>query len=97
MVAQIRTGLWVRNGFAIRGQLLHYRDFMLRELCYDQDIYVIQIAMVILDPDLVLVSILDRFQLDRFFSGSIGHTQYKGSQLLAMVEDMLYIIITVLS
>ena len=39
MIAQIRTGLWVRNGFAIRdGQLLHYRDYMLHELCYDQDI-----------------------------------------------------------
>ena len=53
MVAQIRTGLWVRNGFAIRGQLLHYRDFMLRELCYDQDLYILQTALVILDPDLV--------------------------------------------
>ena len=39
MIAQIRTGLWVRNGFAIRGQLLHYRDYMLRELCYDQDLW----------------------------------------------------------
>jgi len=38
MIAQIRTSLWVRNGFAIRGQLLHNRDYMLRELCYDQDL-----------------------------------------------------------
>ncbi|KAJ3978607.1 hypothetical protein F5890DRAFT_1593263 [Lentinula detonsa] len=29
MIAQIRCGLWVCNGFAVRGQLLHYRDFML--------------------------------------------------------------------
>ncbi|VDB86546.1 unnamed protein product [Peniophora sp. CBMAI 1063] len=97
MVAQIRTGLWVRNGFAIRGQLLHYRDFMLRELCYDQDIYVIQMALIILDPDLVLVSILDRFQLVEFFSGSTAHPAYEGSQLPGMVEEMLYIIITILS
>ena len=45
MIAQIRTGLWVRNGFAIRGQLMHYRDFMLRELCYDQDLFMIQAAL----------------------------------------------------
>ena len=56
MIAQIRTGLWVRNGFAIRGQLLHYRDFMLRELCYDQDLFILQMALVILDPNLVFVS-----------------------------------------
>ena len=42
MVAQIRTGLWVRNGFAIRGQLIHYRDYMLRELCYDQDLFILR-------------------------------------------------------
>ncbi|KAJ7758417.1 hypothetical protein B0H14DRAFT_3598370 [Mycena olivaceomarginata] len=59
----IRTGLWVRNGFAIRGQLLHYRDFMLRELCYDQDLFVLQTALIILPPDTVFVSILDRFGL----------------------------------
>ncbi|KAH8108299.1 hypothetical protein DFH11DRAFT_1732018 [Phellopilus nigrolimitatus] len=29
----MQTGLSVLNGFVIHGQLLHYRDFMLRELC----------------------------------------------------------------
>ena len=53
MIAQIRTGLWVRNGFAIRGQLLHYRDYMLRELCYDQDLYLLQTALIVLPSDLV--------------------------------------------
>ncbi|KAK7453361.1 E3 ubiquitin-protein ligase ubr1 [Stygiomarasmius scandens] len=48
MIAQIRTGLWVRNGFGIRGQVLHYRDFMLRELCFDQDLWVVQVALVAL-------------------------------------------------
>ncbi|KAH9920331.1 uncharacterized protein B0H18DRAFT_1086433 [Fomitopsis serialis] len=67
MIAQIRTGLWVRNGFAIRGQLLHYRDFMLRELCYDQDLFILQAALVILGPELVFVSMLDRFQLMGYF------------------------------
>ncbi|KAI0321477.1 hypothetical protein OF83DRAFT_1051178 [Amylostereum chailletii] len=97
MVAQIRTGLWVRNGFAIRGQLLHYRDFMLRELCYDQDLYMMQASFIILDPDIVLVSMLDRFQLRGFFSGAIMHPSYEGSQLLSMVEEILYILIAIFS
>ncbi|KAG8907469.1 hypothetical protein FRB99_004045 [Tulasnella sp. 403] len=94
MVAQIRTGLWVRNGFAIRGQLLHYRDFMLRELCYDQDLYILQSAFVILDPNVVFVSILDRFQLTQWFSGDMSHTVYDGPQTFSMVEEFLYILIT---
>ncbi|KAJ8586724.1 hypothetical protein M405DRAFT_822894, partial [Rhizopogon salebrosus TDB-379] len=48
-IAQIRAELWVRNGFPIRGQLLYYRDFMLRELCYDQDLFILQSSLIILD------------------------------------------------
>jgi len=97
MVAQIRTGLWVRNGFAIRGQLLHYRDFMLRELCYDQDLYILQAALIILDPDLVFVSMMDRFQLLHFFEGGVAHPSYDPQQFLSMVEEFLYVLITILS
>ncbi|KAF8880925.1 hypothetical protein CPB84DRAFT_1687402 [Gymnopilus junonius] len=97
MIAQIRTGLWVRNGFAIRGQLLHYRDYMLRELCYDQDLFVLQTALVILPSDLTLVSILDRFGLLGYFSGSYLHSQYEGTQLGSMVEEVFYVLITIVS
>ncbi|KAK0502977.1 hypothetical protein EDD18DRAFT_1276884 [Armillaria luteobubalina] len=97
MIAQIRTGLWVRNGFAIRGQLLHYRDFMLRELCYDQDIFILQVALAILDPNTVIVTILDRFGLVGYFSGASLHSVYEGAQLSSMVEEVLYIFITILS
>lgn len=97
MIAQIRTGLWVRNGFAIRGQLLHYRDFMLRELCYDQDLFILQIALIILDPNTVIVSILDRFGLLGYFSGVFLHPTYEASQLSSMVEEVLYVLITILS
>ncbi|KAL5535029.1 UBR1 [Sanghuangporus sanghuang] len=98
VVAQIRTGLWVRNGFVIRGQLMHYRDFMLRELCYDQDLFIMQSAFVMLDdPDLVLISIIDRFNLIPWFNGSIVSPVYEGSQLFSMVEEVLYVFITILS
>ncbi|KAF9481254.1 hypothetical protein BDN70DRAFT_876575 [Pholiota conissans] len=97
MIAQIRTGLWVRNGFAIRGQLLHYRDYMLRELCYDQDLFILQTALVILPPDLVIVAILDRFGLLDYFSGSYAHSQYEGPQLGSMVEEIFYVFITIFS
>ena len=97
MIAQIRTGLWVRNGFAIRGQLLHYRDFMLRELCYDQDLFILQTALVVLDPNTVVVSMLDRFQLHGYFSGATLHPSYDTSHLSGMVEEFLYVLVTVLT
>ncbi|KAH9850612.1 hypothetical protein C2E23DRAFT_734790 [Lenzites betulinus] len=97
MIAQIRTGLWVRNGFAIRGQLLHYRDFMLRELCYDQDLFILQTALVVLDPNTVLVSMLDRFQLPGYFSGATLHPSYDTSHLSGMVEEFFYVLITILT
>ena len=97
MIAQIRTSLWVRNGFAIRGQLLHYRDFMLRELCYDQDIFILQTALIILDPNTVIVSILDRFGLLSYFCGAILNCVYEGVQLSSMVEEVLYLFITLFS
>ncbi|KAJ6605368.1 hypothetical protein DFH09DRAFT_203423 [Mycena vulgaris] len=97
MIAQIRTGLWVRNGFVIRGQLLHYRDFMLRELCYDQDLFVLQTALIILDPSTVIVTILDRFGLIGYFSGAFLHAAYEGAQLASMVEEALYVLITIFS
>ncbi|KAI0651382.1 hypothetical protein C8Q79DRAFT_932987 [Trametes meyenii] len=97
MIAQIRTGLWVRNGFAIRGQLLHYRDFMLRELCYDQDLFILQTALVVLDPNTVIVSMLDRFQLLGYFSGATLHPSYDTSHLSGMVEEFFYVLITILT
>ncbi|KAG6853526.1 hypothetical protein C0991_003446 [Blastosporella zonata] len=97
MIAQIRTGLWVRNGFAIRGQLLHYRDYMLRELCYDQDLFVLQIALAVLDPSLLIVTILDRFSLVGYFSSDVLEFAYEGAQLSSMVEEFLYVLITILT
>ncbi|CAK5268665.1 unnamed protein product [Mycena citricolor] len=107
MIAQIRTGLWVRNGFVIRGQLLHYRDFMLRELCYDQDLFVVQTALVLMDPDTVLASILDRFGVIGYFGGraegdedvlpELMHPVYESVQLAGMVEELLYVLIAILS
>ncbi|GLB36806.1 putative zinc finger in N-recognin (UBR box) [Lyophyllum shimeji] len=97
MIAQIRTGLWVRNGFAIRGQLLHYRDYMLRELCYDQDLFMLQVALVVLDPSTVIVTILDRFGLLGYFGGEVLRFAYEGAQLSSMVEELLYVLITILT
>lgn len=93
LIAQVRAGLWVRNGFPIRGQLVHYRDFMLRELCYDQDLFLIQAALLLVDPDLVLVSILDRFQLRDWMSGHTNHPECEPAHLASLVEELLFTLV----
>ena len=91
LVAQIRAGLWVRNGFGMRAQQLHYKEYSLRENTYDQDIFFLQTAFVILDPSVVLIAILDRFQVQDWLGGADEHPTYEPSQAFAMVEEMLYL------
>ncbi|KAG6846186.1 hypothetical protein H0H93_015521, partial [Arthromyces matolae] len=77
--------------------LLHYRDYMLRELCYDQDLFILQVALVVIDPSVVIVTILDRFGLVGHFGGDTPQFVYEGAQLSSMVEELLYVIITILT
>ncbi|CAJ0823623.1 3994_t:CDS:10 [Entrophospora sp. SA101] len=91
---QIRAGLWVRNGFGIRSQCHHYRDVSLRENTYDEDVFLIQTAFIILDPDLVLATILDRFDLIDWFNGKSSHKTYDSTQLTFIVEELLILLIT---
>ncbi|CAG8463021.1 15022_t:CDS:2, partial [Cetraspora pellucida] len=97
LLAQIRAGLWVRNGFGIRGQCHHYREFSLRENTYDEDIFLIQTAMVILDTNLVLATILDRFDLVDWFNGGTTHNIYDTSQLIFVAEELLALLIICVS
>ena len=97
LVAQIRAGLWVRNGFGMRAQQLHYKEYSLRENTYDQDIFFLQTAFVILDPSLVMIAILDRFHVQEWLGGDQAHPSYEPSQAFAMVEEMLYLFIVLLS
>lgn len=98
LVAQIRAGLWVRNGFGMRAQQLHYKEYSLRENTYDQDVYFMQMALLIVDPSLVFAAILDRFALiDWIATSDASHDTYEPQQAIAMAEEMLYLLIVMLS
>ena len=60
-------------------------------------LFILQIALVILDPNLVFVSILNWFQLLQYFSAAIIHEGYKGPHLSIMVEESFYALITIVS
>ena len=90
----------MRNGFGIRAQQLHYREYSLRENTFDQDVYFLQTAFKIMDPSFILVSMLDRFELLPTLSGSSydsGTSTYDHAQAVAILEEFLYLLVIVFS
>ena len=57
----------------------------------------LQIAPIILDPNIVIVTILDRFGLFGYPPGAFLHSTYEGPQLSSMVEEALYLFATIFS
>ncbi|GAA6053312.1 hypothetical protein JCM3770_006679 [Rhodotorula araucariae] len=105
LVAQVRSGVWVRNGFTVRAQNLHYRDYSLRETTFEQDLFFLQTALVVLDPSLVVAALVDRFELrdwlvrrarpQRRADGK--ENPYEPEQALAMIDELLNLVITLVS
>lgn len=91
-LAQIRCNVWVRNGFAIRSQAFHYRDSMwMRDIMYDQDLFLQQCVLAFTSPKRFLISLLDRFEMLDWFRGrtSEPHPVYDTEQCLFMAEELL--------
>ncbi|KAF9932455.1 hypothetical protein FBU30_008158 [Linnemannia zychae] len=97
LMAQIKANVWVRNGFVIRTQAQYYREVSLRENTYDSDIFLLQVAMVLFEPEHFLVTALDRFELLDWFSGQREHNTYDLLQIVFMAEELLTLLIVCVS
>ncbi|CAG8576647.1 181_t:CDS:2 [Paraglomus brasilianum] len=97
LLIQIRAGIWVRNGFGIRGQCHHYREVSLRENTYDEDLFLVQTALAVLDPELVLATIVDRFELVYWVNGRQTFTLYDRTQSIFVAEEFLTLLIVLVS
>lgn len=106
-LAQVKCGMWVRNGTGTRGQAAHYRDASMRQVMYDQDLFLIQAGFALVaSTDRVMVSYLDRFGLVDYFDGKPYSSRsaeenagqaYDEDQERFFVEDFLLLLITLLS
>lgn len=73
---------------------MHYRDITLRESLYDSDVFLLQTALVTVDQNRVLATLIDRYNLVNWFSSKAEeHPIYDSTQMLFMVEDLLNILI----
>ncbi|KAI9140126.1 hypothetical protein BKA69DRAFT_588597 [Paraphysoderma sedebokerense] len=98
-LAQIRAGLWVRNGYSIRAQALHYEtEPVMRDYSYDVEFYLLQVALVCLGPDHFSHVIIDRFGILSWFLGDCSpHPDYDVPRTIFMAEECLSLIITLAS
>ncbi|KAL7423887.1 E3 ubiquitin-protein ligase ubr1 [Cryptotrichosporon argae] len=67
VLPQIRLGLWAKNGMAMRAQYHHYRDVTMRDFTVDQEFYLLQFGLCVMDQQKFVTALIDRFGLSNFF------------------------------
>lgn len=97
-LAQMKAGLWVRNGMSLRHQMSQYKGVIARDVGYHRDIFLLQTAFATCDVSRVLATMIDRYGLDNWMRGMYEiKNGCEDTQLVELVEDFLYLLITILS
>jgi E3 ubiquitin-protein ligase UBR1 len=98
-LAQMKAGMWVRNGLSLRHQAGTYRNVLQRDTSHQRDIFLLQTALVVCDPSRVLVSIVERFGMEKWVKGFFEQKSrgQDDTQHLDVVEDMIHLLIVLLS
>ncbi|KAF2876772.1 hypothetical protein BDV95DRAFT_483388 [Massariosphaeria phaeospora] len=98
-LAQMRAGVWVRNGITLRHQMTQYRSVSQRDVSYQRDIYLLQAALVLCNPSVFLATMVDRFGLIGWIKGRYDNSQhgFEDSQAIELVEDLVHLLIILLS
>ncbi|KAL1966303.1 hypothetical protein VTN77DRAFT_4656 [Rasamsonia byssochlamydoides] len=97
-LAQMKAGMWVRNGLSLRHQMSQYRGVSSRDFAYYRDIFLLQTALVTCDSSRVLASIADRFgMVDWMCRGYVPRAGYEDSQIVDVAEEFVHLLIILLT
>ncbi|KAK1755170.1 E3 ubiquitin-protein ligase [Echria macrotheca] len=98
-LAQMKAGMWVRNGLSLRHQAGTYRGVTQRDVSHHRDIFLLQTALVVCDPSRVLASMVDRFGMEKWVKGIFEQKSRAQDDIqhLDVVEDMVHLLIVLLS
>ncbi|KAI9835293.1 MAG: hypothetical protein M1819_002437 [Sarea resinae] len=97
-LAQMKAGMWVRNGLSLRHQMSTYRGVSQRDVAHHRDIFLMQAALVICDPTRVLASMIDRFHMNEWMKGVYRVPPgYEDVQIVDVAEDFIHLMIVLLS
>ena len=97
-LAQMKAGMWVRNGLSLRHQMSQYRGVLSRDFAYYRDIFMLQTALVTLDPARVLASIADRFgMVDWIARNYVPRAGFDEAQIVDVAEEFIHLLIILLT
>ncbi|KAK3068015.1 E3 ubiquitin-protein ligase ubr1, partial [Teratosphaeriaceae sp. CCFEE 6253] len=102
-LAQMKSGMWVRNGITLRHQAHTYRSVNHRDVGYQRDILLVQAGLVLCGSDTerpgerFLAQMLDRFEMARWFRGDYAVLPgYEEGQQVDVLEDFLHLLVIAL-
>jgi E3 ubiquitin-protein ligase UBR1 len=97
-LAQMKAGMWVRNGLSLRHQMSQYRGVSSRDFAYYRDIFLLQTALVTCNPSRVLASIADRFgMVDWMTRNYMPRAGYEDSQIIDVAEEFVHLLVILLT
>ena len=103
-LAQMKAGMWVRNGITLRHQAHTYRSVSHRDVGYQRDILMIQAGLVLCGSanerpgERFLAQMIDRFQLAGWFQGDYTVLQgFEEQQQLDVIEDFFHLLVVAIS
>jgi len=99
-LAQMRAGLWVRNGMTLRHQMTTYKNVPRKDLGYQRDIFLIQVALAVCPPATILATIITRFGVADLVRGNFdfsGDDEIDEPKKLDLAEDFVHLLIILLS
>ncbi|EEH19387.1 hypothetical protein PABG_01706 [Paracoccidioides brasiliensis Pb03] len=97
-LAQMKAGMWVRNGLSLRHQMSQYRAVTTRELAYYRDIFLLQTAFVVCDPIRFLASVVDRFGVgDWMRGGYVTRPGYEDLKHVDILEELIHLMIVLIT
>ncbi|EYE95057.1 putative ubiquitin-protein ligase E3 component (UBR1) [Aspergillus ruber CBS 135680] len=97
-LAQMKAGMWVRNGLSLRHQMSQYRGVSSRDFAYYRDIFLLQTAMVTCDPSRVLASIAERFRVaDWMTRDYTPRPEWEEPQIVDVAEEFIHLLVILLT
>ncbi|WEW58063.1 E3 ubiquitin-protein ligase ubr1 [Emydomyces testavorans] len=93
-LAQLKAGMWVRNGLSLRHQMGQYRSVLSRDVSYYRNIFMIQAATVVCDPSRFLATISDRYGMTDWMKGGfVTRPGYEDLQHVDVAEEFIHLLI----
>ncbi|KAF9889272.1 hypothetical protein FE257_007585 [Aspergillus nanangensis] len=97
-LAQMKAGMWVRNGLSLRHQMSQYRGVSSRDFAYYRDIFLLQTALVTCDPSRVLASMAERFgMVDWMTRNYMPRAGYEDTQIVDVAEEFVHLLVILLT